>query len=119
MGLLSARRTERTVLPVPASIEMRYEGSAQMKKHALLGLRGLFLVGLIAAGIAMLPSPMTTSSATERQTVSQGLTACYAWCHAHRTGNQLSACTRGCDRYWFCNGRDANTQSHRDVCAIA
>jgi hypothetical protein len=90
-----------------------------MKKHALLGLRGLLLVGLLAAGAATLPSPMTASWARERQTVAQGLTACYAWCRAHRTGNELSACSRGCDRYWFCNGRDANTQAHRDVCAIA
>jgi hypothetical protein len=66
-------------------------------------------------GLLMLTGLSTEGLALERQTIAQGLSACYNWCDTHRSGGELTKCKANCDVYWNCQGSDSSNKTCSDA----
>ena len=62
----------------------------------------------IVIGIMAMATTYSAAMALEQKTVTDGLTACVNWCTAHNpAGANRDKCSQNCQKYWYCNGRDA------------
>ena len=78
------------------------------------------LAALFVLGAAVLAGSVVPALAKERQTMSQGVRACKAWCDGNNsTVGSQHACYVRCERYWMCNGSDSTTTTCADKPPLA
>ncbi|MBL8559847.1 MAG: hypothetical protein JNM47_14080 [Hyphomonadaceae bacterium] len=73
------------------------------------------IAAIVALGAFALAGSVVPVLAKERQTMSQGVRACKAWCDANnRSVGAQHTCYVRCERYWMCNGSDSTASTCAD-----